>query len=461
MVIQNNYTTHKHNNNHSDFVGGDCGTTSILSSIIFPTVEAAVDNMEQVFTNSSSGTDIGTDSMDEVTYSPGHIELNDDPNENMNKYLDQKMTKTSSGDGAMGSNDSTILYISSSSDTSSEISGIDYTSLLKEFSEQNTPPIDIEQAPTFATNNCERAVILPNQKERTLETTAEDKEDNYLFQLSKAEIVSRSARKGIENEYESVGTGEDSSSDRYSPSPTQTHMGDEEENELLEEKENSPSSSKPSTSSLSSSFVEDLEDLRIHPITIVAGERLYSQAMERFERLALIADGQQVKPNEAPCPSRGRSSSLSEGMCQIEDRATSVKPRYLQLYETHVERMRKSRIAQPVTKSSLRSPSPSIPRGKKDRCHQLYCLSKSHQIQGRKRREEIQKASIKAKEVPNLYAGHISAKNAERLYYEGIKHIIDLDYRRVVAAEQLEIECQTYRFRSELRNKAEKSTQNR
>ena len=483
-------------------LGGDCGTTSILSSLIFSAVGKAVDNLDQAFTKSGSG----SNSMDgpENIYSHGHLDMYEDPNKTMNGQMDRKVViEKATEDGCIGSNDSTVLYISSS-DESSEISAIDYTSIINELSENNTPHGNAGKVSTPVVNNGDRATVT-NQKQGTPETIVEKKEeDKYLIQLSKTEIDSRSSRKGIENE----------SKDKYSVSSTQVQStdgqdenGNNNDNKFLEDKENGLSSLyRPSSPvSLSASLEEDLSILGIHPTTVVAGkrlytqameryqrlariadsdgeflkdkqngpssslpkatpdvvagQRLYNQAMERFERLSLIADSHQEKRKVRSCPSRSRSSTRSGDKNKMENEGTAVKPRYLQLYETRVEQMRRSRIAKPVKKSTMRSPSPSIRISERDRCCQLYNLSKEHQEQGRKRREEIRKASLKAKEVPNLYSGHISTKDAERLYYEGIKHIIDLDNRRVVAAEQLEIECQTYRFREELRNKVEESTQ--
>ena len=107
-------------------------------------------------------------------------------------------------------------------------------------------------------------------------------------------------------------------------------------------------------------------------------------------------------------------------------------------------------------KSSLSSISP-ISQADHDKFNRLYERSENRRIEGRKRRMEIQKA-LKAKEEPPIDCGYkISPKEAEKMYYRGVKQLLDLDSRRLEIAKTKQVEYQPYRFGSALREKALKS----
>lgn len=184
--------------------------------------------------------------------------------------------------------------------------------------------------------------------------------------------------------------------------------------------------------------------------SIVAGNRLFNQAMERFERLDAI----KRKGQEVPQVNLTLHTTRRNTKCSSRSRS-SVKPRYLHLYEqSKVKSRRQGSIESPVssTSSDRSTNSNSSDNSSFDR---LYNLSYSQQLEGKKRREEIAKASRAREEIPCLYMnGKISPKEAEKLYYRGIRHLIDLDIRRIESARIHQSECQPHRFNKNLAMRA-------
>ena len=171
-----------------------------------------------------------------------------------------------------------------------------------------------------------------------------------------------------------------------------------------------------------------------NPTSVKAGQRLYDQALERFKRLeAISADNKHESPSHKKNPTTSNSSL-----------------RYLRLYEDALKRYHRSSKTTEVERDNSHS---SAAKSHTDnyRCIRLYNQSKGRQVEGRKRRTEIQEALKKAKELPEHRAEKISLKDADRLYYQGIKHILDLDHRRLEAAEVLEKQHQPYHFRKEVK----------
>ena len=195
--------------------------------------------------------------------------------------------------------------------------------------------------------------------------------------------------------------------------------------------------------------INDVENIQktTTDYTIKAGERLYVKALERFQRLEAIADS-------IPVPKQGLKNRKSGQKTKSQG-----SPRYLKLYEKGVRRRRSQspyvkKIQQTKSQSPLRPSDVSTkPLGENHSCLRLYNLSKEQQLEGRKRRITIQQALIKAHETPKS-TKKISLKDAERLYYEGIKHLLELDSRRIEAAEIYQTQHQPYRFRTEVKEKA-------
>ena len=182
--------------------------------------------------------------------------------------------------------------------------------------------------------------------------------------------------------------------------------------------------------------------------SIAAGNRLFDQAMERFERLDAI----KRKGQEVPQVNLALYTTRTKAKCT---KTSSAKPRYLHLYEqSKVKSRRQAPIESPVsTSSSDRSTnSNSSDNSSFDR---LYNRSQSQQLEGKKRREEIAKASRAREEIPCLQMNaKISPKEAEKLYYRGIRHLIDLDIRRIEHAKIHQKDCQPFRFNKHLAMRA-------
>jgi hypothetical protein len=189
----------------------------------------------------------------------------------------------------------------------------------------------------------------------------------------------------------------------------------------------------------------NIEQMNIHPQTVKAGERLYNQALERYKRLAAIADS-----NPLPQP---KKKSQAKKKCT----GNAETPRYLKLYEDGMKKHyskppRATSSDRSLSQKSRLSDSSVKPLGENDSFLRLYNLSKSKQDEGKKRRMKIKKAS---KKETDAVQDKISVKDAERLYLKGVKHLLHLDNRRIESAELHQIQHQPYRFREELKERVE------
>jgi hypothetical protein len=224
--------------------------------------------------------------------------------------------------------------------------------------------------------------------------------------------------------------------------------------------------------------------------SIVAGERLFNQAMERLHRLEIS----KKKADEAPLPFT--MTPFTEKRFKNSSICDTKKPRYLHLYELSKNKVkvpspaetqshtksRRSKSAQkprylhlyqlsknkPKIPAVIETRSPTcsqeskrtiLPLSENARCNRLYNLSKNQRMEGKKRRETIQKASQSKKERSNRNEEKISLKDAERLYYKGVRHLLDLDVKRIQRAAQQEREYQPFRFNKELKEKVLKRHQ--
>ena len=170
------------------------------------------------------------------------------------------------------------------------------------------------------------------------------------------------------------------------------------------------------------------------------------------------------------------------------------KPRYIQLYELSLSKKRQNKnVAQQclsskkcnttVTKerslpssisavstastssttcSTLSSHTPSNSNSQsRRRCTRLYNLSWKKQLEGKKRREKIHNMLLTKQKRTNMTNNDgihkqkkkITLKEAERLYYNGVKQLLILDSRRYKSAELNDVEFKPLRFRRSLREK--------
>ena len=190
---------------------------------------------------------------------------------------------------------------------------------------------------------------------------------------------------------------------------------------------------------------DDGIESEIKPPSVKAGLRLYEQALARFERLEALANHLDSK--------KVRNSNKAT--------STSETPRYEKLYELGLQRQsqkiskrlidlsieRKQKQKSHAPKSSTKAPL-----GENKRCISLYNLSVQQQKEGRQRRTDIKVASQKAKEIYE-HPQKIPAKKGERLYYEGVKQLLELDHRRIEAAHYLQTQHKPFLFREELKEK--------
>lgn len=83
----------------------------------------------------------------------------------------------------------------------------------------------------------------------------------------------------------------------------------------------------------------------------------------------------------------------------------------------------------------------------------LYSYSAKKRIEGKIRRETIE-SEIEAKSTRRKsFQQKISVKRAEKLYYRGVKQILDLDSRKIEHAKMANIDYQPCRFNHRLREK--------
>ena len=138
-------------------------------------------------------------------------------------------------------------------------------------------------------------------------------------------------------------------------------------------------------------------------------------------------------------------------------------PRYIKLYELGLERQLeklKERSFE-INNDRKRKPDSSgasqknMLLGDNLRCIYLYNLSVQKQLEGRKRRQHVYKVSAEKANKVHMDFGKISAKNASRLYYEGIKQLIMLDNRRIEAAKYNQRQHKPLCFSHELKVKVQ------
>ena len=194
-----------------------------------------------------------------------------------------------------------------------------------------------------------------------------------------------------------------------------------------------------------STFDDSIDSIEseIKPPSLKAGLRLYEQALARYERLEALAN------------------HLDSSKVRTSNKATSETPRYVKLYELGLQRQSQKVSKRLIDlsverkqKQKSHSPKSSTkkPLGENKRCIRLYNLSLQQQKEGRKRRTDIKVASEKAKEIYQ-HPQKISPKEGDRLYYEGVKQLLELDYRRIEAAHYLQTQHKPFLFREELKEK--------
>ena len=161
---------------------------------------------------------------------------------------------------------------------------------------------------------------------------------------------------------------------------------------------------------------------KMKPTSVVAGNILYKQALEQLATITCT-------PSIYVSPSKG-SPSLSANKNPKQKVASSIVSPKKTL----------GRLYNRLTKEE-------------DVCTRLYNQSTKKQEEGKKKRKNIEKAILKAREIPN-FKNKISLKDAERLYYQGIQSLVHLDARRSEAALLLHTRHEPYLFPPELKEKA-------
>ena len=200
--------------------------------------------------------------------------------------------------------------------------------------------------------------------------------------------------------------------------------------------------------SLSMSDVKECFDGEAISSSVVAGERLFNQAMERSQRLEAAIK----EKSDIPLPTNITLFTTNKHKDNGEINCKSNKPRYLHLYE--LSKNKKKTVPSTIDcRVNPRNHTVSLDDAN-NRFNRLYDLSKNQREEGKKRRKEIEEM-LKAKEgIPHLLnMEKISLKDAQRLYYTGVRQLLDLDRRRIEYARSKQIEYEPYRFCTALKEK--------
>jgi hypothetical protein len=182
--------------------------------------------------------------------------------------------------------------------------------------------------------------------------------------------------------------------------------------------------------------------------SIQAGHRLHDQAVERSKKLTAM---KQKYETAITCSTRkGLSVTLKK------------TPRYIALYERgrRTNKFIRTYSSNDSSESSLTissSDQQSVQStSSSQRCLSLYDRSRTRQVEGKKRREEIQKFLDKTKEMPEK-GKEISIKDSLKVYYKGIRQLLDLDERRIKSARDQHVGYRPLRFPAALKEKLKKS----
>ncbi len=160
----------------------------------------------------------------------------------------------------------------------------------------------------------------------------------------------------------------------------------------------------------------------------IAGERLYNDAFERQRKL----EEARVKASEH----RPKLVLESKGS-YFEDDREDASPRYLKLYEDARNRQQPQPQPQPPQVEQKRKiPSNARHEG----CERLYSLSTAKQIEGKQRREEIERSKIPP---PPTEFKTIPLSQATKMYERSMKHLITKELKLIDTAHELEIKYES------------------
>jgi hypothetical protein len=170
---------------------------------------------------------------------------------------------------------------------------------------------------------------------------------------------------------------------------------------------------------------------------------------------------------ENTCVDKGGRNARA-GRVRNKDRNNSSKPRYLQLYEIALQKSRRTggsissnqSTSTEKTTSTVQSTSSeksSLTTCEKHRFDRLYSFSKKQRTEGKERRVQIQKSLNAKRQKPDYEEKKISPKDAENMYYRGVRQLLDLDNRRIEHAKMKQISYKPYRFNRSLKEKARQS----
>ncbi len=327
-----------------------------------------------------------------------------------------------------GTTDTSIMYISSSEDSDSSKGSYSLTDSL------GLEAILTKSTPSFESDDPEELTKIGI---KTTESKDDEEEDDTSDKIVAMKSMEESKELNddvhgllFNNENDSSTNGDDSISDDNVVDDS-AH-GDTVEDDTVED------------DTVENANIED-ED---YPPSVRAGLRLYQQAIARQKRLQALAN-----------PSHHMRKNRNTDNIIDGDSISSDSPRYQMLYELGVKRQNEkahkrfveiNNLAQKNVQSVTAPPRIKAPLGENERCVRLYNLSHQQQLEGKKRRRDIEVALEKANELCE-HLDKISVKDGERLYYEGVRYLLELDRRRIEAAIHLQTEHKPFCFREELK----------
>ena len=110
-----------------------------------------------------------------------------------------------------------------------------------------------------------------------------------------------------------------------------------------------------------------------------------------------------------------------------EERDALAPPRYLQLYESE---KKKNVVEDNHKKTRVFTPA------RNEGCERLYALSTAKQMEGKQRREDIEKSKIPP---PKPEFKSIPLSQATRMYERSMKHLITKEMKLIDAAHEREV----------------------
>ncbi len=158
----------------------------------------------------------------------------------------------------------------------------------------------------------------------------------------------------------------------------------------------------------------------------VVGDRLYNDAFLKEKKLQ---EAREKASEHNPVLVLKSKESYT-----ADERSDENSPRYLKLYEDAMNRHQQQDSDQEKEKKKI--PSNTRHEG----CERLYSLSTSKQIQGKQRREEIERSKIPP--PPTEYK-KIPLSQATKMYERSMKHLITKEMKLIDTAHELQIKYES------------------